>query len=128
MSDEERQEKRRKARLGDEDAATAVNRQDARLGEGIVGFLLELVGKCIWIEGIRINYRGTLRQVIRNADGTPGALVLFPFQRVSYFIQRGPDTNYTFDHAKPHMVPYEIIHDVGEDGFLGSSWPKPRES
>src|SRR6202522_4265410 len=127
MSDEDRQAKRRKAKMGDEDAATSVNREDARLGEGVIGFLLELVGKQIWIEGVRINYRGTLKNVIRNADGTPGGLVLFPFQRVSYFGQRGPESGYTYDHAKPHFVPYEVIHDIGEDGFVGLTWPKPHE-
>src|ERR1017187_2004066 len=111
--------------MGDAKAAAEVNRDDARRGDGVIGFLSELIGKTVWIEGVRINYRGTLLEVIRNADDSVAGLVLFPFQRVSYFQQRGPDANYTFNHAKPHFVPYECIHDVGEDGLAGQAWAKP---
>ena len=128
MRDEERRKKERAAKLGDEQAAASLNREDARRGEGVIGFMAELVGKTVWIEGIRINYRGTLREVLRNADDSVAGLVLFPFQRVSYFQKSGPDANCTFDHAKPHFVPYECIHDWGEDGLVGSTWSKPREA
>lgn len=124
VRDDERRKHERAAAEGDKAAEARLNREDAREGAGVIGFLLELKGKQIWIEGVRINYRGVLREVLRNSDGTPGALVLFPFQRVSYFERAGPNQGYTYDHAKPHMVPYEVIHDVGEDGFKGTDWGK----
>ena len=117
--DEDRRRKQRAAKAEPDNAAAAaaVNADDARMGEGVIGFLLELVGKQVWIEGVRINYRGILRSVLKNHDGSPAALVLHPFQRISYFQKNGPDNTWTFAHSRPHLVPYECIHDVGEEGF-----------
>lgn len=122
MSDEDRRKKERKARMGDTQAAAQVEHANARIGEGVHGFLDELIGKQIYIEGARINYRGILRQVLRHGDGMPGALVLQPCQRVSYFNRPGPDRNYTFTHTQPRLVPYEMVHDVGEEGFAEGAW------
>ena len=124
MRDEEKRKKQRAAEAGDTQAQAELNREEARRGEGVIGFLLGLVGKQVWIEGVRINYRGVLVEVIRNSDGTCGALVLSPFQRISYFGKNGPDQFYTYTHNNPHLVPYECIHDIGEEGFVGSAWPK----
>lgn len=128
MSDTETRAKARRAKAEPDDVrAVAAHGADmARRGEGVIGFLLELIGKQVWIEGIRINYRGTLREVLRNSDGTTGALVLSPFQRVSYFQKGGPDTSYTYNHTKPHLVPYEVVHDIGEEGFAEGAWPAPK--
>ena len=125
MSDEERRKKERKAKVdGDAATAAAVERDNARFGDGLTGFLDELVGKNIYIEGVRINYRGTLRAVLRHGDGTPAALVLQPCQRVSYFQRGGPDRSYVFTHTQPRLVPYEVVHDVGVEGFVEGEWPQ----
>lgn len=128
MSDEEREKRARKARAsGDASEAAAVEREQARVGEGVMGFLEELVGKRIFVEGVRINYRGSLRGVMRHGDGTPAGLVIQPCQRVSYFNRPGPDKNYTYTHTKPRLVPYEMVHDVGEEGFAEGDWsPVPQ--
>jgi hypothetical protein len=124
MSDEDRQKRARKARVsGDPAEAAAVERDQGRVGEGVLGFLDELVGKNVFVEGVRINYRGTLRSVMRHGDGTPAGLVMQPCQRVSYFQQRtGPDKSYTYTHTRPRLVPYEVVHDVGEEGFAEGAW------
>lgn len=122
--DENRRRREHKAREGDPQEAVRVERDMARVGEGVHGFLDELIGKQIYIEGVRINYRGTLRQVLRHGDGMPGALILQPCQRVSYFNRPGPDKNYAFTHTKPRLVPYEMVHDVGEEGFAEGEWSK----
>lgn len=126
MSDEERRKKERKAKVNADDqlAAAAVERENARTGDGVIGFLDKLVGRTIYVEGIRINYRGVLRSVPRHGDGTPAGLVMEPCQRVSYFQRSGPDRNYVFTHTKPRLVPYECVHDVGEEGFAEGEWPK----
>lgn len=120
MSDQEKRARERKAKAGDPSAAAAVERDQARYGEGVLGFLDELVGKQIYIEGARINYRGVLQAVLRHGDGTPAGLV-GRFQRVSYMGKDGPDRQWTFVHSKPRLVPYEMVHDVGEEGFEQST-------
>jgi hypothetical protein len=124
MRDAERRAKQRPAEAGDTQAVAEVERDNARTGRGVAGFLLALVGKQVWIEGVRINYRGILLDVLFNGDGSVAGLVLHPFQRISYFNKKEPDTNYTFTHTKPHLVPYECIHDIGEEGLegAGSGW------
>lgn len=123
--DENRRRRERKAAAtGDQQEAARVERDMARVGEGVHGFLDELVGKQIYIEGVRINYRGTLRRVLRHGDGMPGALILQPCQRVSYFNRPGPDKSYAFTHTRPRLIPYEVVHDIGEEGFAEGPWSK----
>lgn len=122
VSDAEIRRKERKAKTGDLNAAAEVERSRTRLGEGVLGFLQELVGKQIYVEGIRINYRGILEDVITYGDGSPAALV-GRWQRVSYFEKSGPNGSYTYTHTKPHLIPYEVVHDVGEEGFAEGAWP-----
>lgn len=110
--------------LGDQQAAAAVERDQARVGEGILGFLDELVGKQVYVEGARINYRGTLVKVLRHGDGTPGGLLMSPCQRVSYFNRPGPNKDYTYTHTRPRLVPWEMVHDVGEEGFAEGTWSR----
>lgn len=117
MSDESA---RLRARRGDDGAR--VERDQARMGMGVLGFLDALVGKRIYVEGARINYRGTLVSVIRHGDGTPGGLVMRPCQRVSYFGKQGPNESYTYTHTNPRLVPWEMVHDVGEEGFAEGAW------
>jgi hypothetical protein len=122
--DEERRKRERKALAHvDASAAAAVERDQARVGQGVIGFLEELVGRTVYVEGVRINYRGVLKQVLRHGDGTPAGLVMQPCQRVSYFNRRGPDQSYVFTHTQPRLVPYEVVHDVGEEGFAEGAWP-----
>lgn len=125
MSDEEKRRKERKALANPDDtaAAAAVERDNARIGDGIFGFLEELLEKKIYVEGARINYRGVLRKVLRHGDGTPAGLVMAPCQRVSWFQKNGPEAGYTYTHTKPRLVPYEMVHDVGEEGFAEGAWP-----
>jgi hypothetical protein len=49
-------------------------------------------------------------------------LIFQPCQRVSYFQRRGPDVNYAYTHTKPHLVPWDSVHDLGEEGFVGGKW------
>lgn len=122
MSDSETRRKERRAATGDAGAAAEVERARARVGEGVLGFLQELVGKQVYVEGIRINYRGILEEVLTYGDGAPAALV-GRWQRVSYFEKGGPNASYTFTHTRPHLIPYEVVHDVGEEGFHEGAWP-----
>ena len=125
MSDEERQRLKRAARVSGDDAdAARVEREDARVGAGVVGFLEELVGKQIYVEGARINYRGTLQGILLHGDGTPAGLLMQPCQRISYFNRPGPDKNYTYTHTKRRLVPWDMVHDVGEEGFVEGVWSK----
>lgn len=125
MTDEDNRKRQREAKVnGDEIAAAKVERDQARVGAGVIGFLEELVGKQIYVEGARINYRGTLRGVLAHGDGTPAGLLMEPCQRVSYFNRPGPDKNYAFTHTKPRLVPWEMVHDVGEEGFAEGVWSK----
>lgn len=121
MRDEERTDLARQARDGDSDAARKLETESGRRGEGVVGFLRELVGKWVYIEGIRINYRGILLEVLTHADGRASGLI-GKWQRVSWFQRTGPEANYTFTHTKPTMIPYDCVHDIGEEGFLEGNW------
>lgn len=124
MSDEKRRKRERDAQAEGGTAALAGAHADRRRsGHGIAGFLDELIGQTIYVEGVRINYRGTLREVLYHADGMPAGLVMNPCQRVSYFQQTGPNTAYTYTHTEPRLVPYEVVHDVGLEGFAGGKWP-----
>ena len=127
MSDEKRRKAERDARAaGDQDAMSRAEADKRRAGVGVGGFLEALIGQAIYVEGVRINYRGTLREVLYYADGAPAGLVMAPCQRVSYFGKNGPDTNYTYTHTEPRLVPYEVVHDVGAEGFSGAKWPGVR--
>ncbi len=124
MSDERRQKAARDARAaGDGEAMARAEADRRRAGHGIAGFLDALVGQSIYVEGVRINYRGTLREVLYHADGAPAGLILAPCQRVSYFTQQGPNQSYTYTHTEPRLVPYEVVHDVGAEGFATGKWP-----
>ena len=122
MSDATRRLKERAAAQGDPLAAASVQADMARTGRGVSGFLEALVGKNIFVEGIRINLRGRLIEVLYHGDGAPAGLVLSPCQRVSYFERAGPQANYTYTHTRPRMIPYEIVHDIGEEGFAEGKW------
>lgn len=124
MNDEERRRNQRAAREGDAMAMVRENVEQARSGEGVVGFLEALIGTTVYIEGVRINYRGTLRRVLYHGDGSCAGLVLQPCQRVSYFERSGPQENYTYTHTEPRLVPYEMVHDVGAEGFAEGNWRK----
>lgn len=56
------------------------------------------------------------RDMARTGDGVQ------PCQRVSYFNRPGPDKNYAFTHTKPRLIPYEMVHDIGEEGFAEGAW------
>ncbi len=124
MSDEERRKKERRARMNGDDAAAvaAVERDQARFGEGVIGFLDALVGQKVFVEGVRINYRGTLCEVFRHGDGRPAGLLLDPCQRVSYMADPKEGDGYTFTHVGRLLVPYEVVHGVGPEGFVGVKW------
>lgn len=68
--------------------------------------------------------RGTLLRVLRHGDGTPAGLLMHPCQRVSWFQRKGPETNYTYTHTKPRLVLWEMVHDVGEEGFAEGPWSR----
>ena len=126
MSDEKRRKAEHDARKGDPDALARAEADRRRSGHGVAGFLDELVGQAIYVEGVRINYRGTLREVLYHADGAPAGLVLAPCQRVSYFGKGGPGDGYTYTLTEPRLVRYEVVHDVGAEGFAGQKWPAVR--
>lgn len=128
VSDEEVRALRRRAAAGDEQAAAKVNRMESRGNESVYSFLEGLVGKLLFIEGLRINYRGVLRHVIRGGDGRPEGLVFDRLQRVSWFQKSGPEAAYTFVHQKERLVPWDSVLDIGEEsieGATGSAWNSP---
>lgn len=54
--DEQRRKRERLARVnGDDATVAAVERDQARVGEGVLGFLDELIGRSIYVDGARIN-------------------------------------------------------------------------
>lgn len=122
--DETLQRKRREAKLsGDPADEAAAAREEVRSQGGLLAFLGALVGKSIFIEGARIDYRGTLLRVLCHPDGYPGGLVLAAgAERVSYFEKSGPHTSYTYVCQNEVLVPYEMIHAVNEGSFEG--WRK----
>lgn len=124
MSDEERREKERAGKLGDKAAGAMLDADDARRGRGLVGFLQSLVGEQVFIEGVRINYRAIPREVLVYGDGKVAGILCKPLQRISYFDKPGPNRATTLTHTKPHFVPYEMIHDIGLEGFesQGDGW------
>lgn len=124
MADQDTRSMQRKVESGEASAAD-IARLEAdmtRRGQGLVGFLNSLIGILIYVEGIRINYRGVLERVLIHGDGKPAGLV-GRWQRVSYFQKEGPRADYTFDHLHEGVIPYETVHWVGRDGFVGCNWP-----
>jgi hypothetical protein len=128
VNDEQRQRNKRAAKQGDGMAAVREQVEQARVGDGIAGFLAGLIGKMVYVEGVRINYRGTLQRVFYHGDGAVSGLVLNPCQRVSYFEKTGPQASYTYTHTKERLIPYEVVHDVGEEGFVEGAWKALPES
>jgi hypothetical protein len=125
MSDEEVQMLRRRAQEGDARAEERLGRMESRGGESVFSFMEGLVGKLLFIEGLRINYRGILKRVIKAPNGDPAALVFDRLQRVSWFQKEGPEAAYSFVHERERLVPWDSILDVGEESFTGSRWVRP---
>lgn len=126
MSDEDRRRKERKLKGTGAPTALDAARANAELvrrGLGVAGFLGELLGVDVFIEGIRINYRGVLLEVLIGGDGKVEGLK-GRWQRVSYFNKGGPDAGYTYTHAHECVIPYDTVHLVGREGFVGCSWAK----
>ena len=126
MIDEETQKLRRQAESGDEAAKARLERIESRFGESIRSFLEGLIGKLVFIEGIRINYRGILKRIIVDGNGMPSALIFDRLQRISYMSQSTAENSYVFKHAKERLVPWDVVHDIGEESFLGiPKWDNP---
>jgi hypothetical protein len=115
--DVEERELERAAAEGDGAAAERLGRARSRSTETVYSWLEGLVGKLVNIEGLRVNYRGILHRVIRRPDGGPDALVFQRLERVSWFQKNGPEAAHTFIHKKERLVPWEVVLDIGEEGF-----------
>lgn len=125
MSDEERRKKERKVKANGatvlEEARAVADH--ARTGHGLAGYLAKLVGTDTYVEGVRINYRGTLVDVLHGGDGRIAGL-LGRWQRISYFEKGGPNAGYTYTHEHECVIPWETVHLIGPEGFAGCKWPK----
>ncbi len=132
MSDEDRRKRERVARAGaadgDEVAAATVERDESRIGSATsrVAWLQRHVGISIFIEGIRINWRGTLIGILSFGDGRVSDLVLGPCQRIGAMDETGPNKSYTLTvNAAETLVPWEtVIGVLADEGFNGKKWPK----
>lgn len=124
MGDEKYRELKRRADAsgepGDEAAAA---REAFRRGRGVLAHLETLIGKSVFIEGVRIDYRGKLISVFYHPDGYPGGLLLEKgAERVSYFDRGGPNESYTYICDHDAFIPYEMVHEINEGSFEG--WQK----
>ncbi len=102
MSDEEYQFAGREAR--------ALSRSP----ESLRSWLETLIGQVLYIEGIRINYRGKLIRVIWGGDGKPEGLLMEKLERISYMTATGPNAGTTYVHDEERLVPWDCVHDIGK--------------
>lgn len=109
-SDERRREAERAARQDPSDPAAqaAVQVEAARQGLTSHAFVWALLGKQVFIEGARMNYRGELLEVVMGPLGEVGALLLrgsrlvgFNAAQVTSEIQLGEV-----------LVPWQYVHAV----------------
>lgn len=114
MSDEERLDLAREAAGGDLMAQARLDRMHSRDPNSLRAWLDALVGQVIFIEGIRINYRGPLVRIIWSGDGKPEGLIFSSLERISYMDKSAPNTNTTFRHKGERFVPWDCVHDIGK--------------
>ena len=128
MSDEERQRHKREAKMGDKDALARVERDAMRTADPGTrqGWVQGHLGKVVFLEGIRINWRGLLGRILYHGDGKISDLVFEgPCQRIGDMSASKPNDTYTLTTNSPEtLVPWDTIIAMCEDcGFNSKKWP-----
>lgn len=122
MSDEKARKKARDAKAaGDVVGMESAAVHSGRSGAGELGWLLPHLDTWIYVETVKMNYRGVLREVLVDGMNQPSALVMEPCYRVGEWDRSGPTAQYEMLMEGPHAVRYGT---VGEIGPMHKSWPR----
>lgn len=120
MSDQEKRTLERAAKAGDPDAMRKANVDQVRYGEGVVGHMRTLIGQWIYVEGVKLNYRGILVDLVTNGAGMLEGLLMEPCSRVGEWGDQ-PEEQYEETMQGLRLIPYGTVCDVG---LQQAHWPK----
>jgi hypothetical protein len=124
MSDQEMQDLRRKAAIGDTEAGEQLERLKARMGASRVDRVRAFIGRRVYIEGARMNYIGILEAVTSDAQAAPAELWFSALIRVGEWNANGPRAQYCqempTEEGLYQCIPWNAIDNFG---LLPNHWP-----
>lgn len=120
--DSDRRAKERKIKEGGASAADEARlaAEYERAGLTALAHLQGLIGRWVYLEGVKLNYRGVLVGLTRGGDGEPTGLLLDPCSRVGEW-QDLPTEQYEETMEGVRLIPYGTLCDVGAQQ---AHWPQ----
>jgi hypothetical protein len=91
-----------------------------RAGDSLVSFIAGFIGQWVYIEGVKLNYRGVLQDVTVDGSGRPSSLLMNPCARTGEW-NDFPKDEYEETMNGTRALPWDTVCDFGA---MQAHWPK----
>jgi hypothetical protein len=117
MSDESRQAAIKAAKTGDKNAQAKAAAEQLRQGEGLLSYVMRLIGQWVYVEGARMNYIQYVVDVTADPIGQPSAIVSSECYRIGAWTEQGLSAQHVERMIAsveiPRILPWQAVDDIG---------------